>query len=82
MKTICPIMHLAVPIWEYEYAGYDREISDCHGPKCQWWPKCRQVNQCPLCGHACAKHSHNIWACPEHGKFDSWGDFIPTEDQA
>ena len=80
MKTTCPLLHIAMALWDS--AGHPGILDYCHGPKCQWWPKCRLVNQCPKCGQTGAKQSFNVWECPEHGKFDSWGDFIPTEDQA
>lgn len=76
MKTYCPLMHIAAPIWER--AGYSQEISECTGPRCQWWHKCRQKNQCPKCGAICEQedyaHGYECTACK--GWFDKDGDFI------
>lgn len=80
-KTYCPLFTLIT--WVGEISGKMPGVEDadkCQGPACQWWPKCRQGNQCPKCGQAGAA-SLNVWACPEHGRFDSWGDFLPTEDK-
>lgn len=76
MKTFCPLILIAMCSSPRDFVA-----GTCFGPNCQWWPKCRQENQCPKCGQAGAKHNFNVWACPEHGRFDSWGDFLPTEDK-
>lgn len=76
MKTLCPLILIAMCSNPRDFVA-----DTCFGPNCQLWPKCRQGNQCPMCGQAGAKHSFNVWACPEHGRFDSCGDFLPTEDK-
>jgi len=78
MKTFCPLQIISGALWA---AVGDNGGVKCMGPNCQLWPKCRQDHQCPKCGQAGAKHNFNVWACPEHGRFDSWGDFLPTEDK-
>jgi hypothetical protein len=76
MKTICPIMYLAAP------AGYNHEISDCIGPKCQWWHKCRRPDQCPKCGSTGEPDDYaKGYECPNGcGWFDKAGDLIEYKE--
>lgn len=68
MNTTCPLHVIAEAIADIKGDDWPNK---CNGPECQWWPKCRRANQCPVCGEEGkpGKNESNRLFCPVHGYF-------------